>query len=66
MTPRGIRLGVRRVLGDPAFAARAREMRDWAAANDGAANAADAVEQLAAGRKSGLADPGDRPYAAPR
>jgi UDP:flavonoid glycosyltransferase YjiC (YdhE family) len=66
VTARGIRLGVRRVLDDPAFAARAREMRDWASANDGAANAADAVEQLAAGRGSGLADAGDRPYAAPR
>jgi hypothetical protein len=41
-------------------------MQQWAQRNDGAVNAADAVEQLAAGRQPGLADPGDRPYAAPR
>lgn len=46
-TPRGVRLALRRLLGDPSYARRARELRDWAAANDGAAAAAAAVEELA-------------------
>jgi UDP:flavonoid glycosyltransferase YjiC (YdhE family) len=46
-TPRGIRLGVRRLLGDPAYAERAAGLRRWAEHHDGAATAADAVEQLA-------------------
>lgn len=48
VTARGIRLAVRRVLGDPAYGARARELRDWSRLNDGASNAADEVEGLAA------------------
>jgi UDP:flavonoid glycosyltransferase YjiC (YdhE family) len=47
-TPRGIRLGLRRLLGDEHFARRARELRDWATAHDGAAAAAAEVEALAA------------------
>jgi MGT family glycosyltransferase len=50
VTERGIRLAVRRVLGDPSYAERARELADWAQRNDGAGHAADAVEALAAGR----------------
>jgi UDP:flavonoid glycosyltransferase YjiC (YdhE family) len=46
-TPRGIRLGVRRLLRDGAYARRAGELRAWAERNDGAVAAADAVEQLA-------------------
>jgi UDP:flavonoid glycosyltransferase YjiC (YdhE family) len=46
-TPRGMRLAVRRVLGDARFGARARELGEWALANDGAAAASDAVEELA-------------------
>jgi UDP:flavonoid glycosyltransferase YjiC (YdhE family) len=46
-TPTGIRLAIRRVLANPAYRRRAVELRSWAAANDGAANAADAVEALA-------------------
>jgi UDP:flavonoid glycosyltransferase YjiC (YdhE family) len=65
VTAGGIRLAVRRVVGDPAFGARAREMRDWAAANDGAANAADAVEALAAGHRAAVAPSGDGTYPAP-
>jgi MGT family glycosyltransferase len=48
ITSRGIRLAVRRVLADPSYGARARELRDWAARNDGAAHAAHAVEELGA------------------
>jgi UDP:flavonoid glycosyltransferase YjiC (YdhE family) len=47
-TPRGVRLAVERVLGDPRFAARAAELRDWAAGNDGGERAARAVEAFAA------------------
>jgi UDP:flavonoid glycosyltransferase YjiC (YdhE family) len=47
-TPRGVRLAVRRVLADPAYAARAAEVRDWSAAHDGAAAAAGALEAFVA------------------
>ena len=46
VTPRGVRLAVRRLLGRPEYRRRAAELRDWAAENDGAAAAADAVEEL--------------------
>src|SRR5688500_5860239 len=46
-TPRGVRLAVRRLLADERYRRRAAELRDWATANDGAAAAADAVEELA-------------------
>jgi len=55
VTPRGVRLAVRRLLGDPAYRRRAEELRDWAAENDGARAAAEAVEELAersTGRKT--------------
>ncbi|MEX2196520.1 MAG: nucleotide disphospho-sugar-binding domain-containing protein [Thermoleophilaceae bacterium] len=48
-TARGVRLAVRRVLGEPGFAATAGRLRAWAERNDGAELAADAVEALAEG-----------------
>jgi len=51
-SPRGLRLAVRRVLADPRYRRRAESLRDWAAAHDGAATAADAVEELGERRKS--------------
>jgi UDP:flavonoid glycosyltransferase YjiC (YdhE family) len=45
-TPRGVRLAVNRLFANPGYRARAGELRDWATVNDGAANAADAVEEL--------------------
>ena len=48
VTSRGIRLAVERLLGEPRFARRAVELRDWAAANDGGERAARAVEAFAA------------------
>lgn len=47
LSPLAVRLAVRRLLGDPGFAARAREIETWAASHDGAARAAALVEQLA-------------------
>jgi UDP:flavonoid glycosyltransferase YjiC (YdhE family) len=46
-TPRGVRLAVSRLLRQPRYRLRATELRDWAAAHDGAATAADAIEELA-------------------
>jgi UDP:flavonoid glycosyltransferase YjiC (YdhE family) len=46
-TPHGVRLAVRRALGDPAIRARVRELAAWARAHDGAERAADLVERLA-------------------
>jgi UDP:flavonoid glycosyltransferase YjiC (YdhE family) len=51
-TSRGVRLAIRRVLGEPSYRRRAEELRDWAARNDGARAAADAVEELAESRKT--------------
>lgn len=48
VTERGIRLAVRRLLGEPGYAARARELREWATRNDGRKHAAAAVEDFAA------------------
>ncbi len=48
VTPRGVRTAVRRVLGDPSYAHRAGQLGAWAGRHDGAALAADAVEELAA------------------
>ena len=47
VTERGIRLAVRRVLAEPRYTERARELAEWAKRNDGAAHAADAVEEMA-------------------
>jgi UDP:flavonoid glycosyltransferase YjiC (YdhE family) len=46
-TPTGVRLAVNRLLANGSYRRRAEELRDWAAENDGAASAADAVEALA-------------------
>jgi UDP:flavonoid glycosyltransferase YjiC (YdhE family) len=51
-TPRGIRLAVRRVLGEPRYRRRAEELGAWAARNDGASAAADAVEEFAESHKT--------------
>jgi UDP:flavonoid glycosyltransferase YjiC (YdhE family) len=51
-TPVGVRLAVRRVLSEPGYRRRAEELRDWAARNDGAATAADAVEEFAESHKN--------------
>ena len=45
VTARGIRLAVRRVLGEPRYSDRARELAEWASRNDGAARAADVLEE---------------------
>jgi UDP:flavonoid glycosyltransferase YjiC (YdhE family) len=47
-TPRGIRLAVRQLLDEPAFAERAGELARWAAEHDGAAAAADELERFVA------------------
>jgi UDP:flavonoid glycosyltransferase YjiC (YdhE family) len=54
---RALRLAVRRALEDPGVSARVGELRSWAAANDGAARAADLVEALASGREQASAVP---------
>ena len=51
-TARGVRLAVRRVLGEPRYRRRAEELRDWAARNDGARAAAEAVEEFAESHKN--------------
>ena len=43
-TPRGVRLAVRRVLGDERYAERARALGEWAERHDGASVAADLLE----------------------
>jgi UDP:flavonoid glycosyltransferase YjiC (YdhE family) len=44
-TPRGVRLALRRLMGDPAYARRAVELRDWSERHDGAVLAADELER---------------------
>ncbi len=46
-TPRGIRLAVRKVLADERYARRAAELKAWAERHDGAATAADVLEEFA-------------------
>ena len=46
-TASGVRLAVRRLLADPGYTRRARELASWSERHDGAAAAADAVERLA-------------------
>jgi UDP:flavonoid glycosyltransferase YjiC (YdhE family) len=45
-TPRAVRLAVGRALAREGLRRRARELAAWAAANDGAERAADAVERF--------------------
>lgn len=47
LSARGVRLATRRVMGDGGFAARAKEIAAWSAANDGAERAAELVEETA-------------------
>jgi UDP:flavonoid glycosyltransferase YjiC (YdhE family) len=49
--PGPLRWAARRVLADPSFAARSRQIAAWGAAHDGADRGAELVEELAA-RKS--------------
>ena len=46
-TPRGVRLALRRLLAEPSYRRRAADLGEWASRNDGAAAAANAVEELA-------------------
>jgi UDP:flavonoid glycosyltransferase YjiC (YdhE family) len=46
ITPRGVRLAVRRVMGTESYRQRAGELAGWAGGNDGAACAADQVESV--------------------
>jgi UDP:flavonoid glycosyltransferase YjiC (YdhE family) len=54
LSPRGVRLAVRRVLGDGRYRARAEEMAAWAAENNGPRRAADLVEETARNATSRL------------
>lgn len=47
VTPRGVRLAVRKLLADPGYAERARELAAWSERHDGGAEAAEALEGLA-------------------
>jgi UDP:flavonoid glycosyltransferase YjiC (YdhE family) len=53
--PHTLRLAVRRALGDPPLAARARGLGAWAASHDGAVRAAELVERLALSRRDARA-----------
>lgn len=46
ITPRGVRLAVRKLLAEPAYAERARELQGWSDKHDGGAEAAEALEAL--------------------
>jgi UDP:flavonoid glycosyltransferase YjiC (YdhE family) len=50
VTPRGVRLAVRKLLADERYGRRAAELAEWASRNDGAELAADAVEAFVDGR----------------
>jgi UDP:flavonoid glycosyltransferase YjiC (YdhE family) len=45
VTPRGVRLALRRLLADDRYVRRARELGEWAARHEGADAAATAVEK---------------------
>ncbi len=47
VTARGVRLAVRKLLAEPAYTARARELREWTGRHDGGTLAAIGVEGLA-------------------
>jgi UDP:flavonoid glycosyltransferase YjiC (YdhE family) len=47
VTPRGVRLSVRKLFSNPGYAARAGDLRAWAGRHDGAREAASAAEQFA-------------------
>jgi UDP:flavonoid glycosyltransferase YjiC (YdhE family) len=48
--PRAVRLAVERALSDPHLRTRASELADWSRSHDGAARAADHIEELAVRR----------------
>ena len=48
VTPRGVRLAVRKLLAEPGYAERAAELRGWTERHDGGELAAEAVEALEA------------------
>jgi UDP:flavonoid glycosyltransferase YjiC (YdhE family) len=50
--PGPLRWAARRVLADPRFAARSRQIAAWGATHDGADRGAELVEHLAARRRS--------------
>lgn len=52
VTPRGVRLAVRKLLTDERYARRAGEIRAWSAEHDGPQTAADAVEAFASDEQS--------------
>jgi UDP:flavonoid glycosyltransferase YjiC (YdhE family) len=54
LSPRSIRLATRRLLGEPRFAERAREVAVWSEGHDGPAVAADLVEEAARNATSRL------------
>jgi MGT family glycosyltransferase len=62
LSPRTLRLAVRRALADRSFAARAAELADWASVNDGATRAAELVEEVAAGGGVGQSSRCERTY----
>jgi MGT family glycosyltransferase len=47
LSPRGVRLAVRRLLGDGRYRARAEEIAAWARENNGAATAGELIEETA-------------------
>ncbi len=49
LSERGVRLAARRVLGDGSYRAKAREIAEWSAANDGAERASELVEEASSG-----------------
>ena len=53
ITPTGLRLAVGRALGEPGFAARARDLAAWGAAHDPTGDAVDLLEELAAPERVG-------------
>jgi UDP:flavonoid glycosyltransferase YjiC (YdhE family) len=53
VTPRGVRLAVRKLLADPAHAERARGLAEWSRRHDGGVEASAALERLAAGGRCG-------------
>jgi UDP:flavonoid glycosyltransferase YjiC (YdhE family) len=54
LSRRGVRLATRRLLADARYGVRARELAAWAEANDGAARAAELVEDAARNATSRL------------
>ena len=53
ITPRGVRLAVRKLFSDQSYSDRARDLKGWTERHDGAEVAAEALEALAGGRGSG-------------